>query len=389
MDAAPKWRSFGYPALAMAYHGLGKADEARRALATADKEMDDLTELTFRAPLGLVSFPWFESLECRLLYREATVLLTGSSPPEDPRLEQQRKVSLAALSDNGAAPFLARSHALAQQGKWAAAAVEMAQALERSGDFLAPNSNLNRACFEAVQSPELFAELVRLCPADAHLWVARGRSLARRKEWAQALAAYDRVMATRPPDDSAMLEYACLHLLIGNTAGYRRLCARLAERYGNDADLWTVHILSRACTLGEGAVADPAQPVAWAQRWTTRRPALAWTLHAVGAAQYRAARYEDAIRHLRESQALAPTWPGQSMNDAFLALAHGRLGQLQEAKRALERTDRWLADAERDFAAYATGFPPRVWPADWLIVQVLCGEANRLLAGPTTSSKNL
>jgi hypothetical protein len=183
-----------------------------------------------------------------------------------------------------------------------------------------------------------------------------------------------------------MLEYACLHLLIGDMAGYRRLCARLAARYGDDPDLWTVNILSRICTLGEGAVADAAQPVAWAQRWKTRRPGLAWNLHAVGAAQYRAARYEEAIRHLRESQALAPTWPGQSMNDAFLALAHGRLGQLHEAKRALERTDRWLTDAERDFAAYATGFPPRVWPADWLIVQVLHREADRVLGIPPSSS---
>ena len=90
----------------------------------------------------------------------------------------------------------------------------------------------------------------------------------------------------------------------------------------------------------------------------TRKPALPWTLHSLGAAYYRAGRFDEAIRRFRESQRLGPTWPGQCMNDAFLALAHARLGQLAEARRSLEKADQWLADAGRQLAEKSIGFPP-------------------------------
>jgi tetratricopeptide (TPR) repeat protein len=194
-------------------------------------------------------------------------------------------------------------------------------------------------------------------------------------------------MDSRPPDYSATLEYACLRLLAGDPAGNKQLCRRLAERVGDSADLDVVHELCRVCTLGPGGLDDPAQAVAWSERWTARKPHLPWTLHALGAAYFRAGRFEEAIQRFRESQRLAPSWPGQCMNDAFLALAHAELGQIDLAKRALEKADRWLAGAEGDLAPSAPGVLPKVWPADWLIVQVLRREADRVLASPPARSE--
>ena len=119
----------------------------------------------------------------------------------------------------------------------------------------------------------------------------------------------------------------------------------------------------------------------------TRKPALSWTLHSLGAAYYRAGRFDEAIRRFQESQRLDPTWPGQCMNDVFLALAHARLGQLEEARCSLEKANQWLADANRQLAEKTIGFPPMVFPADWLIVQVLRREADRVLASPPASSE--
>jgi hypothetical protein len=62
------------------------------------------------------------------------------------------------------------------------------------------------------------------------------------------------------------------------------------------------------------------------------------------------------------------------------------LGQFEEAQRYLEKTDRWLADADRDLATETIGFPRRIFPADWLIVQVLRREAARELAGEASSA---
>jgi hypothetical protein len=75
------------------------------------------------------------------------------------------------------------------------------------------------------------------------------------------------------------------------------------------------------------------------------------------------------------------------LNDAFLALAHARLGQHAEARRSLEKADQWLADANRQLAEKTIGFPPMVFPADWLIVQVVRRYAARLLASPWASSE--
>src|SRR5262249_59210984 len=93
-----------------------------------------------------------------------------------------------------------------------------------------------------------------------------------------------RVMDSRPPDANAMMEYASLRLLAGDSAGYKRLCARLVERYGDTSDLGIVDNLSRVCTLAPGAVDDPAWPVAWSDHvLRTQKPVFPWILHSPGA----------------------------------------------------------------------------------------------------------
>jgi len=100
----PNWgaRAINYPALAMAYHRLGKADEARDALALAQKAIDGWTDAMVQGPVGTMPIPWFDWLECRHFYREAKQLLTGSPPPDDPRLRVIRERAMAALAPGGA-----------------------------------------------------------------------------------------------------------------------------------------------------------------------------------------------------------------------------------------------------------------------------------------------
>ena len=385
----PSWsaRAINYPALAMAYHKLGKADEARLALDSAEKAIDGWTEATYQDPVGSMPILWIDWLECRLLYREARLLVTGSPPPDDPRLRAIRKRAEAALTAGDAAPLLDQGRDHVAREKWDEAATAYTQALGLLPDELGFWSKASPPCLEMVRKPEVFARLVERRPHDARLWVARGRSLALRKQWGPALSDYARVMDSRPPDDSAMMEYASLRLLTGDPAGYRRLCTRLVERYGDTSDPDVASALSRVCTLAPGAVADPARPVAWAELWTTRRTPLAWTAHGLGAADYRAGRFDEAILHLQESQKLDPKWTGQCMNEALLALARTRLGQADEAGRQRDEVDRWLAVADRQLAGEPFGFPPKLHPADWLCVQLLRRELDRVLAGKPSPVK--
>jgi eukaryotic-like serine/threonine-protein kinase len=95
----PNWKAspINYPVLAMALH-RGKHDaEAREALASAAKAIDAWTEEMYRGPVGTMPIPWFDWLECRIYYREATILITGSPPPDDPRLHVIQERALAIL----------------------------------------------------------------------------------------------------------------------------------------------------------------------------------------------------------------------------------------------------------------------------------------------------
>ena len=79
----PNWpaQAITYPALAMAYHRLGKTDEARQALASAEKAIEGWTEAIVQGPVGAMPIPCLDWLECEHFYREAKQLLTHSTPP--------------------------------------------------------------------------------------------------------------------------------------------------------------------------------------------------------------------------------------------------------------------------------------------------------------------
>jgi serine/threonine protein kinase len=98
----PGWptREISYPVLALAYHRAGRAREARAALAAAEKVLDRWTAKMVQSPVGTMPIPWFDWIECNLLYREARALITGSVPPADPRQRTLEQRALAALESS-------------------------------------------------------------------------------------------------------------------------------------------------------------------------------------------------------------------------------------------------------------------------------------------------
>lgn len=92
-------REIVYPALAMAYHRNGQAEEAREAFASSATAIDGWTDIMLNGSVGTLPFPWFDWIEVKLLHSEASILLTGFTPAEDPRIRQIEARALAAIRE--------------------------------------------------------------------------------------------------------------------------------------------------------------------------------------------------------------------------------------------------------------------------------------------------
>jgi WD40 repeat protein/tetratricopeptide (TPR) repeat protein len=241
-----------------------------------------------------------------------------------------------------------RGRAHAALGHENLVAADYARFLELVPDDLRRDSERSKFCTELARQVPLFARTAALRPADAGLWVAHGRLLALHGRWDQAAADYARVIDSCPLPDSAVrtdeaFEYACLLLLRGDEAGYRRFCQRLVERAGPQPKGFLGFVLARSCGLAPGGAVEPAQAVEWAESALSFGGRTSWYLHAVGLAHYRAGDWDKARQRFEESDRTG--WGGTVVNWLGLALVCQRTGRADEARRWLDKATGWLDKA--------------------------------------------
>ena len=119
----------------------------------------------------------------------------------------------------------------------------------------------------------------------------------------------------------------------------RRLRSDLLDRFGLTTDPNKANDVAWIAALAPGAVPDVESLVRLAELAVKPRPDIqrkANNLNTLGAAVYRAGRFEEAIRRLEEGIQLRN---GISVPQdwVFLAMAHHRLGHRDQACRYLER----------------------------------------------------
>jgi hypothetical protein len=130
-------------------------------------------------------------------------------------------------------------------------------------------------------------------------------------------------------------------------------------------------MVCRTCLLSPRGGADPAQLVLWAEKTTAGDPNAAWYLHTLALAHYRAGHLDQAVRYCRESQTAGPKWSGGMPNRLLLAMAYGRQGQRDEARKVLQE----IVHGSRGGDASS---PPEMHLSDWLALQALYREAEAL-----------
>jgi len=253
----------------------------------------------------------------------------------------------------------------------AAVQLEVGAALLRQGQV----DEAIRACRKAIE----------LEPTDywyqLHLglcWQAKGRTHAARRDWAQAAACSTKAVTAGAIDEGELwFEYAALLLLSGDRPGYVRACAHMIERCGKDRGPRSYHV-ARACTLAPDAVADASLPGRLAEKELKDSGRDFWSLTEQGALAYRAGRFQDAIPFFEQSLRADSRLGRAVLNWLWLALAKQHLGEAEEARRWLDKSQAWL-DQYRD------GMPARAEEElglhlhNWLEAHVLRREAEGLI----------
>jgi tetratricopeptide (TPR) repeat protein len=200
--------------------------------------------------------------------------------------------------------------------------------------------------------------------------------LARSPHWTKAAAGYlEALEVEEPVDMPTWFNAACTILHAGNTDGYRKLCERMARRYGYSQDPHQIAFLAHVCVLAPNALPDSQRVLQLAEQriaLTARFPAhKLWSAHVLGLACYRAGKFERAIATLEAGQKQADLTSDVKMSNWLtLAMSRQRLGQHSEAAAALESARTILTTEKRELDQQN------------LVVQILFREAESLLSKP-------
>lgn len=185
-----------------------------------------------------------------------------------------------------------------------------------------------------------FTEAIRLEPKQSAPWVERGNARGELGRFADARADFADAIKVDPENPEPRYRLALACIAEGDDDGYRRACADLLARFGASEDPKVASPLAYTCAARPHAVDAPASLVRWGERAVAL---FRGNERVLGAALYRAGRYEDAVRRLEEAVRL--TNP-VAWDWLFLAMSHHRLGHADEARNYLTKAQRWIVAAE-------------------------------------------
>jgi WD40 repeat protein/serine/threonine protein kinase/tetratricopeptide (TPR) repeat protein len=169
-------------------------------------------------------------------------------------------------------------------------------------------------------------EAVGARPLNRDVRTERGQFYLARLQPEKAAANFAEAVLLDPADLGARHDQLLTLLAAGDRDGVRRATADLLDRCGRTTNPDEANKVAWSCVLAPDVVADGEALVRLAEN----------ALKTLGAALYRAGRFDESIRRLEEG---LPLRNGTNVPQAwaFLATAHFRLGHRTEAHRWLDR----------------------------------------------------
>jgi Tfp pilus assembly protein PilF len=199
---------------------------------------------------------------------------------------------------------------------------------------------------DAEEADQWFAALFhlnRLIDAQSDgsdLHIRRAFAHAELEQKDKAARDFAKAMESAPTEVEPWHRFACQRLHRRDREGYRKVCRHLLDHFGKTQDPETANDVAWVCVLVPDAVADPLRPLRLAEWAVAHQPKNEDCLNTLGAAFYRAGKFEEAVKRL--NAAIQARGKGRKYEDwLFLAMAHHRLGHADEAQQ-------WLAKAVRE-----------------------------------------
>jgi serine/threonine protein kinase/tetratricopeptide (TPR) repeat protein/WD40 repeat protein len=174
--------------------------------------------------------------------------------------------------------------------------------------------------------------------------------------------------------------HALLCRATGNVEAYREVSNGMLDRFEPMPGPNMGCVVTGTCGLAPEGARDPARLLRYAEQRLVDHPSDKKVRFTLGLAYYRAGRFDEAVRQLSELAALKE-WP---LAWPVLALAHHRLGHVEEARKWLAMADQWSEKVTRDnlkAPAFNLARHCDVWVWEWVQFEVFQREAEVLIDG--------
>jgi tetratricopeptide (TPR) repeat protein len=231
---------------------------------------------------------------------------------------------------------------------------------------------------------EVLADLKRIRELAATAWpglVSRrllGRLVeesAAIEDWAVVRLALARLRQSAPNEPRAWLQSTIVLAHLGNVKEHTLVRAEMWRRFGGTADQILAERVVRSSGLLAGGEEQKEQR-AVAYRLLQANPSDAWRLLALGMAEYRAGRWNEADRVLRHSFALGAPDGTKPAAGLLLAMTLQRRGRPDQAQALLRHLREEILPGLLPLRGNRDHWH------DWLAVQILNREAQALIGEP-------
>ena len=190
-------------------------------------------------------------------------------------------------------------------------------------------------------------------PGSPKALAARAKWLMAHARFDQAERDYEQILQLDAVDHWYWFYRACLLAYLGREPEYRDHCRAMLERFADSQDPPVLHRTTRAALLlppppdrSSDQLKDDVEALARrAELANQLEPGKTWHVLVKGMAEHRAGRPKTAAEWLLKYQQIGRgrQAAGSVVADAFLALGHHQLGEMQEARTAVERAARRAA----------------------------------------------